>query len=61
VLAVGGFAAFLFGGLFGLTLMLVRRADGKTKVPFGPWMILGAAVGIAWGPELWSAYVGLML
>lgn len=61
VLAVGGFAAFLFGGLFGLTLMLVRRADGKTQVPFGPWMILGAAVGIAWGPELWSAYIGLML
>ena len=45
-LAVGAFAAFLFGGVFGIALMLVRRAGRKTAIPFGPWMILGAWTGV---------------
>ena len=31
-----------FGGVFGLALILVRRARRTTAIPFGPWMILGA-------------------
>lgn len=56
-LAVGTFAAFFLGGLFALGLLLAGRAGRKTKVPFGPWMLLGAAVGIAVGEPLWSAYL----
>ncbi|MCB2175883.1 MAG: prepilin peptidase [Actinomycetales bacterium] len=57
---VGGFAAFLLGGLWGLALIATRQAGRRSKVPFGPWMILGAAVGVAWGEPLWSAYLGLI-
>lgn len=46
-LLVGAIAGFLVGGLFSLVLIAVRRADRKTAVPFGPWMLLGAWIGIA--------------
>jgi len=59
-LVIGAFAAFLLGGLFGLALIVARRAGGKTKVPFGPWMVLGAAVGVAAGEPLWGAYLDLI-
>ena len=58
-LAVGAFAAFALGGLFGVILLVARRAGGKTRIPFGPWMLLGAWVGIFFGDSLWTAYLGL--
>lgn len=57
---VGWFAAFLLGGVFGGALMLMRRAGRKTAIPFGPWMILGAAVGLVVGPAVAGAYLGLL-
>lgn len=57
-LFVGVFAAFLFGGVFGLVLMAIRRAGRKTKIPFGPWMILGAWLGVFAGEFIASTYVG---
>ncbi len=58
-LAVGAFAAFLLGGVFSLVLIVVRRASRKSRIPFGPWMIVGAWVGILCGAELASWYLGL--
>jgi leader peptidase (prepilin peptidase)/N-methyltransferase len=57
-LLVGAFAAFLFGGVFGLVLMLIRRAGRKTAIPFGPWMILGAWLGVFAGEFLARGYFG---
>lgn len=45
-LLIGAAAAFLLGSLFAITLMLLRRANRKTRIAFGPWMILGAALAI---------------
>jgi leader peptidase (prepilin peptidase)/N-methyltransferase len=56
-LLVGAFAAFLFGGVFGLILMLARRAGRTTAIPFGPWMILGAWLGVFVGELLARGYV----
>jgi len=58
--AVGSFGAFLLGGVFSIGLVLAGRAGRKSGIPFGPWMILGAAVGIAVGEPLWGAYLGLL-
>lgn len=49
VLCAGGFAGFLFGALYGLGLMLLRRAGRKTGIPFGPFMIAGALTGVLFG------------
>jgi leader peptidase (prepilin peptidase)/N-methyltransferase len=58
-LAVGAFAAFLLGGLFGLALVALRRAGRKSALPFGPWLLAGAWVGIVSGESLGRIYVGL--
>lgn len=49
VVFAGGFAGFLFGALYGLALMIMRRAGRKTGIPFGPFMIAGALLGILFG------------
>ncbi|WP_406093106.1 prepilin peptidase [Streptomyces sp. NBC_01013] len=49
VVFAGGFAGFLFGALYGLGLVIMRRAGRKTGIPFGPFMIAGALLGILFG------------
>lgn len=58
-LAVGAFAAFLLGGLFGIVLLITRKAGRRTAIPFGPWMIAGAWLGILTGEVVGRFYGGL--
>ncbi|MDQ0427067.1 prepilin peptidase [Cellulomonas iranensis] len=57
---VGAFAAFLLGGVYGVALVVLRRAGRKSTLPFGPWMLLGVAVGLVAGPAVAGWYVGLL-
>ena len=59
VLIVGALAAFLLGGLFGIGLLVSRAATGKTGIPFGPWMLGGAWLGILAGPQLAAGYLAI--
>ncbi len=59
-LAVGAFAAFLFGGLFSVALVVSRRATRKSGIPFGPWMLLGAFVSFFIGEPAWAGYLSLV-
>ncbi|MGN6274124.1 MAG: prepilin peptidase [Protaetiibacter sp.] len=59
-LAVGAVGAFLLGGVFGIALMLLGRAGRKTAVPFGPWMLLGAWIGIAAGGPVAAGYLDIV-
>lgn len=38
--------AFVLGGAVALALVLVRRANGKTAIPFGPFMLAGALIAL---------------
>ena len=58
-LVVGAFAAFLLGGIFGIALLLSRKASRKSGIPFGPWMLAGAWLGIFIGERIWNWYLGL--
>ncbi|MEV5973846.1 A24 family peptidase [Streptomyces sp. NPDC051921] len=49
VLFLGAFAGFLLGALYGLGLVLTRRARRDTAIPFGPFMIVGALLGLLLG------------
>jgi len=49
VLVIGAASAFVFGALYALVLMALQRADRSTRIAFGPWMIMGAVLGIAIG------------
>lgn len=55
-LLVGVYAGFLLGGVLGAVLR-VSHVVRQKHVPFGPFMLVGALVGIAWGADLWSHLV----
>ncbi|GGE81907.1 prepilin peptidase [Mycetocola zhadangensis] len=59
-LAVGAFAAFLFGGIYAIALVLLKKAGRKSGIPFGPWMLAGAWTGIFAGNTLWTSYLALL-
>ncbi|MFJ3581342.1 prepilin peptidase [Streptomyces sp. NPDC090127] len=49
VLFVGTFLGFVLGALYGLGLVLARRGSRKSAIPFGPFMIGGALLGLLLG------------
>lgn len=56
-LVTGLYAGFLLGGLVSAVLVLARRVSRTTHIPFGPFMMLGAVVGVVWGPSLSRWYI----
>jgi leader peptidase (prepilin peptidase)/N-methyltransferase len=60
-LAVGGFLGFLYGGLVGVLAMAFAGAGRKSKLPFGPFMLLGVLTGILAGHQLGDVYVSATL
>ncbi|MER6528368.1 prepilin peptidase [Streptomyces sp. NPDC001508] len=48
-LLLGTFAGFLFGAVYAGALVAGRRADRKTAIPFGPFLIAGAYAGVLIG------------
>jgi leader peptidase (prepilin peptidase)/N-methyltransferase len=58
-LIVGAFAAFLLGGIISVILIAARGAGRKTAIPFGPWMIAGAFVGLFFGQQIATGYLTL--
>jgi leader peptidase (prepilin peptidase)/N-methyltransferase len=59
-LIVGGFSAFLFGGVFSIVLIALKRMGRKGGIPFGPWMLVGAWFGVFAGPAVWNGYLALL-
>lgn len=57
---VGLFAAFVIGALVGLGLMVAGRAGRRSHVPFGPFLIVGAGIGLAAGGPIATAYASWM-
>ncbi|MET8684226.1 A24 family peptidase [Streptomyces sp. NPDC004732] len=49
VLLMGTFAGFLLASVYGTVLVVTRRAGRKTAIPFGPFLIGGAFVGLLLG------------
>ena len=59
--SVGLFGGFLFGGVWGIGLILAKKGGRKSKVPFGPFMLAGALLGILAGQDLFDAYRSLTI
>jgi len=58
--AVGALLGFLYGGVFGIGLLLLGRGGRKTAVPFGPFMLLGALVSVLAGGAMTGAYLDFL-
>lgn len=58
-LIIGAFSAFILGGVFGLALLASRKATRKSGIPFGPWMLAGAWVGVLFGESIVQGYLSI--
>jgi leader peptidase (prepilin peptidase) / N-methyltransferase len=43
------YVAFIVGAIYGLGLIVFKKANKKSQVPFGPFLILGTIVAWWWG------------
>jgi leader peptidase (prepilin peptidase)/N-methyltransferase len=59
-LAVGAGAGFVLGGLFSIILLITKRVGRKGGIPFGPWMLLGAWVGVFAGTAIAEGYLSIV-
>jgi leader peptidase (prepilin peptidase)/N-methyltransferase len=57
-LIVAIFAAFLLGGLVSLLLVVFRIRSRKDAIPFGPYLVIGAYLAIAWAGTVSTWYLG---
>jgi len=51
--------AFLLGAAVSIVLLLARRADRRTALPFGPALLAGALLAVLVGTPLVDLYVGI--
>jgi leader peptidase (prepilin peptidase) / N-methyltransferase len=54
--AVGVFAGFLLGGLAGLAAIGLLGLTRKSLLPFGPWLVTGALLGVLAGADAAAWY-----
>jgi leader peptidase (prepilin peptidase)/N-methyltransferase len=57
---VGTFTGFLLGGVAGMALLLARRADRRTGIPFGPAMLAGALLALFLAGPVAAWYLSLL-
>ncbi|HEX6351477.1 prepilin peptidase [Actinophytocola sp.] len=55
--AVGAFAGFVLGAAVGIAVMAARQGGRKTALPFGPFMIAGALLGLFAGDPIGAFYL----
>lgn len=57
---VGLLAGFGTGAFVGVAMITAGRAGRRTALPFGPFMLTGAAVGVFVGSTIWGDYLSLV-
>jgi leader peptidase (prepilin peptidase)/N-methyltransferase len=53
------FISSLLGSVVGIPLMMIKKADSRLAIPFGPFLVTGAMVYLLWGPALLHWYLSL--
>ena len=57
---LGTFAAFLIGAVVGIVVMVAGKGGRKTKIPFGPFMFVGAGLALVLAQPVVDWYVGTL-
>jgi leader peptidase (prepilin peptidase)/N-methyltransferase len=57
---VGLFAGFAVGAVVGVAMIIRYRAGRGTRVPYGPFMLAGALIGLLVGEPLWDRYLAIL-
>jgi prepilin signal peptidase PulO-like enzyme (type II secretory pathway) len=46
------YIAFVTGAIFGLFLIFLKRKKIKSKISFGPFLVIGTVVMLFWGEKI---------
>ena len=57
VLIVGSLA----GSVVGVTLILLKKTELQGRIPFGPYLSLGALIWVFWGQRILDGYIDIFL
>jgi leader peptidase (prepilin peptidase)/N-methyltransferase len=49
-------ASSFAGSIVGVSLVVAGRRQMQGRIPYGPFLAVGALVWLFWGPRLWHAY-----
>ena len=47
--------ASLMGSIIGITLIILKKINRQTPIPFGPFLALAGWIGLLWGPQIMHA------
>ena len=53
-LAVGMFLPFWIGGIVSILLLVTRIKGRKDKIPFGPYLVIGAYIAVSYGERIFD-------
>jgi prepilin signal peptidase PulO-like enzyme (type II secretory pathway) len=54
------FLAFLIGAIIGLALIIGKKKQLKSEIPFGPFLITGLFAALFWGEKIFNCYLNLL-
>ncbi|MBI5221761.1 MAG: prepilin peptidase [Candidatus Magasanikbacteria bacterium] len=54
------FLAYIIGAIFAVFLLITKKADRKTAIPFGTFLVVGTFLALYWGQSLVHWYTGLL-
>lgn len=57
---VGLLAGFVVGAVVGIALLAVGAAGRRARIPHGPFLLAGAAIGMVLGQPIWRTYLTLV-
>ena len=55
------FAASLFGAIFGILWMAIKRDKNANMIPFGPWLASAGFIAFLWRDEVMQIMMGYLL
>jgi len=47
----------VLGSVFGVAIMIVKKADGKLAIPFGPYIAIAGWIAMLWGDKINQMYL----
>jgi leader peptidase (prepilin peptidase)/N-methyltransferase len=51
------FMGSLLGSIIGVALILLKGREWGSKIPFGPYLALGALISLFWGQDILIWYI----
>ncbi|PWU22884.1 hypothetical protein C5B42_04850 [Candidatus Cerribacteria bacterium 'Amazon FNV 2010 28 9'] len=57
---VGLFVAFILGSIVGIIAILLSKKKLGSRIPFGPFLVLGTIIALLWGSQLVTMYLRLL-